>query len=216
MAGFFERFQYIAIEGTIGVGKTSLAKKLALYLNAQPILENTKENPFLEDFYLAQTKSALSVQLFFLFQRLDQLQALSLKENQGKRVITDYIFEKNDVFAHVALSVQEQSLYEKVYKNISVAMLPKPDLVIWLQADPVTLMTRIHKRAIPMERRISESYLESLSQGYAQLFQNYHSAPVFVINTQMFNPLDNEDHFLLLLEKIDDFRGSRGYFNPQM
>lgn len=216
MSGFFERFQYIAIEGTIGVGKTSLAQKLSLYLNAQPVLENAKENPFLEDFYLAQGKSALSAQLFFLYQRLDQLQELSLNLNQGKRVVTDYIFEKNDVFAHVALNAREQSLYERVCQNISVAMLPKPDLVIWLQADPVTLMTRIHKRAIPMERRISESYLESLSQGYAQLFQNYHNAPVFVINTQMFNPLDNEEHFSLLIERIDDFRGSRGYFNPQM
>lgn len=216
MAGFFERYQYIAIEGTIGVGKTSLAQKLSLYFNIQAVLEHAKENPFLEDYYVAERKGALSAQLFFLFQRLDQLQALSSQKDQTQRVITDYIFEKNDVFAKVSLNEQEQNLYERVCQGVSMDRLPKPDLVLWLQADPVTLMARIQKRGIPMERRIGEPYLEALSQGYAKLFQDYQQAPVFVINTQMFNPLDNDEHFSLLLEKIDDFRGSRGYFNPQM
>ena len=204
--------RHIVVEGPIGVGKTSLARRLASHLEAQSVLEQPELNPFLARFYQDQQRYALPTQLFFLFQRMDQLRDLAQPDFFGRRVVADYLLEKDPLFAQLTLSDDEYDLYREIYERIA-PQAPTPDLVIYLQARPETLIARVRKRSIDMERRISDAYLTLLAERYSRFFYHYDAAPVMVVNSENLNFVDRDDDFRLLLERIEAMRGQRGYFN---
>ena len=207
-----ESARHIVVEGPIGVGKTSLARRLAAHLEAQTFLEQPELNPFLTRFYQDQARYALPTQLFFLFQRMDQLRDLAQPDFFGRRVVADYLLEKDPIFAQLTLSDDEYELYRQIYERVS-PQAPTPDLVIYLQAKPETLIARVRKRGIDVERRISDAYLTLLAERYSRFFYNYDAAPVMVVNSENLNFVDRDDDFRLLLERIEAMRGQRGYFN---
>ena len=207
-----EAARHIVVEGPIGVGKTSLARRLVSHLDARPVLEQPELNPFLARFYQDPPRHALPTQLFFLFQRMDQLRELAQPDFFGRTVVCDYLLEKDPLFAQMTLSDDEYNLYRQIYDRIS-PQAPRPDLVIYLQAKPETLIARVRKRGIDMERRISDSYLTELAERYSRFFYNYDAAPVMVVNSENLNFVDRDDDFRLLLERIEAMRGQRGYFN---
>ena len=207
-----ESARHVVVEGPIGVGKTSLARRLASHLDAQPVLEQPELNPFLARFYQDQSRHALPTQLFFLFQRMDQLRDLAQPDFFGRTVVCDYLLEKDPLFAQLTLSDDEYELYREIYERIS-PQAPTPDLVVYLQARPETLIARVRKRGIDMERRISDDYLTRLAERYSRFFYNYNAAPVMVVNSENLNFADRDDDFRLLLERIEAMRGQRGYFN---
>lgn len=204
--------RHIVVEGPIGVGKTSLARRLAGHLEAQLLLEQPELNPFLSRFYQDQRRFALQTQLFFLFQRLDQLRELSQPDFFTRTVVGDYLLEKDPLFALLTLNEDEYTLYRKIYDHIS-PQTASPDLVIYLQARPETLIARVRKRGIDMERKISDAYLTVLAESYTRFFHNYDAAPVMVVNSENLNFVDKDDDFHLLVQRIESMRGHREYFN---
>ena len=173
---WIKKYKTIVVEGPIGVGKTSLAKKIADKYQLSTVLENAEENPFLRKFYTDNEKYALPTQLFFLFQRLDQLTELSQADLFETNLIADFMLEKDTIFAGIILSELEMSLYRKIYENQS-GQIGNPDLVIYLQAEPETLVERIKKRGITMERDISMEYIVNLSNAYNKFFYTYEKSP---------------------------------------
>ncbi|MDR0702578.1 MAG: deoxynucleoside kinase [Azoarcus sp.] len=208
-----DKARYIAVEGPIGAGKTSLAKRLAEHLQAKQLFEQPQNNPFLARFYQNPERWALPAQLSFLFQRLDQLATLE-HDNAGEnsRVVSDFLLERDPLFARITLSSDEFALYERVYAAMKPASLPVPDLVIYLQAPTMALAERIHKRGIDAERRITESYLEKVAKRYANFFFQYELAPLFVVDAAVLNPVDNEEDFRLLIERLGEMRSHREFF----
>jgi deoxyadenosine/deoxycytidine kinase len=204
--------RHIVVEGPIGVGKTSLARRLGAHLEGRLLLEQPELNPFLSRFYQDQRRFALQTQLFFLFQRLDQLRDLSQPDFFTKTVVADYLLEKDPLFALLTLNEDEYTLYRKIYDHISPQMA-SPDLVIYLQAKPETLIARVRKRGIDMERKISDAYLTVLAESYTRFFHNYEAAPVMVVNSENLNFVDKDDDFHLLVQRIETMRGHREYFN---
>jgi deoxyadenosine/deoxycytidine kinase len=204
--------RHIVVEGPIGVGKTSLARRLGAHLEAQLLLEQPELNPFLSRFYQDQRRYALQTQLFFLFQRLDQLGDLSQPDFFTRTVVADYLLEKDPLFALLTLNEDEYTLYRKIYDHISPQMA-SPDLVIYLQARPETLIARVRKRGIDMERKISDAYLTVLAESYTRFFHNYDAAPVMVVNSENLNFVDKDDDFHLLVQRIELMRSHREYFN---
>ncbi|MDR1854161.1 MAG: deoxynucleoside kinase, partial [Azoarcus sp.] len=212
------------VEGPIGAGKTSLAHRLADYLpDTTPLFERPQENPFLARFYQNSERWALPAQLSFLFQRLKQIRELSeeaaaeaakdeKKEKKEKLIVADFLLERDPIFARLNLSPEEFALYEQIYAAMKPASPPTPDLVIYLQAPTPALIERIHKRGIDAERRITESYLERVAQRYADFFFKYEAAPLFVVDAAVLNPVDNEDDFKLLVERLKEMRGHREFF----
>ena len=195
----------IVVEGPIGVGKTSLARRLGEHLDAELLLEQPETNPFLSRFYQNQQRYALQTQLFFLFHRLDQLHERAQLQLFPRTVVSDYLLEKDLLFAGLTLNEDEY----KLSPQASVA----PDLVIYLQAKPETLIARVRKRGIDMERRISDDYLLLLGESYTRFFHHYDDAPVMVVNSENLNFADSTDDFLLLVQRIESMRGRREYFN---
>ena len=204
--------RHVVVEGPIGVGKTSLALRLGAHIDARLLLEQPELNPFLSRFYQDQQRFALQTQLFFLFQRVDKLRELSVPDFFTRPVVTDYLLEKDPLFALLTLSEDEYGLYRKVYEEVSPPATP-PDLVIYLQAKPETLIARVRKRGVDMERRIGDAYLTLLAESYMHFFHNYEAAPVMVVNSENINFVDNDDDFQLLVKRIEAMRGHREYFN---
>lgn len=204
---------YVVVEGPIGVGKTSLARRLADAFGCDLILERPEENPFLERFYQSRKQYALPTQLFFLFQRTRQLEQLKQKDMFRPGRVADFMLEKDTVFAHMTLDDDELRLYQQVYTQLSPD-LPLPDLVVYLQAPADVIMERIRRRGIDYERMIEQEYLQRLVDAYTQFFYNYTRAPLLIINAAEINFVDSNDDFHILLEHIRKIRSGRHFFNP--
>jgi deoxyguanosine kinase len=207
-----QRFRSIVFEGPIGVGKSSLALKFAERFGFTPLLERPQENPFLEKFYRDSGRYALPTQLFFLFQRIDQLREITQRDFFAENVVSDFMIEKDSLFANLTLSDEELSLYRKIFES-QKPQAPQPDLVIVLQASADALVERIRLRGVAMEQYISEDYLRRLSEAYTHYFHHYDNAPLLIINTDQLNPIDREEDFEALVHQIANFKGRRSYFN---
>jgi deoxyguanosine kinase len=204
--------RHIVVEGPIGVGKTSLARRLGALLEAQLLLEQPELNPFLSRFYQDQQRFALPTQLSFLLQRVDKLRELSPLDDCTTQVVADFLLEKDTLFALLTLADDEYRLYRQVYGQLSFPDA-SPDLVIYLQASPETLIARVRKRGLDMERRIGDAYLSGLAESYMHFFHDYNAAPVMVVNCENINFVDRDDDFQLLVKRIEAMRGHREFFN---
>jgi deoxyguanosine kinase len=205
--------RYIVVEGPIGVGKTSLTKRLAETLEAELVLEQDAQNPFLERFYKNQKTGALPAQLFFLFQRAQQLGTLKQQDLFAPRRVADYLFEKDRLFAGLTLDTAEMSLYEQVASRLAVDP-PKPDLVVYLQAPVETLLQRIAKRGISYENGIDAAYLGRLNDAYARFFHEYDKAPLLIVNAANIDPVQNQADYDELVGAIRRMKKGRMYYNP--
>lgn len=203
----------IAVEGPIGVGKTTLAKKLAQSLNGELLLEGASENPFLEKFYQDPKSGALPAQLYFLFQRTQQLKQLIQTDMFITNRVADYLMEKDRLFARVTLDNDELNLYEQVYDNLTIDA-PTPDLVIYLQAPVDVLLKRIRSRGLKMEFSITEEYLNKLCNAYTDFFHYYDASPLLIVNASGIDLVNNEQDYQQLLERIENTSNGRHYFNP--
>jgi deoxyadenosine/deoxycytidine kinase len=206
-------FRHIAIEGPIGVGKSSLARKLAAELGAELLLEKPEENPFLERFYAEGSRYALQTQLFFLFQRVEQYRALAQPGMFTPRIVSDFMFAKDALFASLTLSDEEYRLYLQIHQQVA-PQVPPPDLIVWLQAPPPALQQRIRRRGIGMEQAIADDYLLRLSGAYAGHFEREPHLPVLAVDTEGFNPIAVPAHFERLLAALKAFRGPRETLRP--
>ncbi|MGB7479441.1 MAG: deoxynucleoside kinase [Burkholderiaceae bacterium] len=208
----FDRLRYVVVEGPIGVGKTSLTRRLAERLGGQTLMERPQDNPFLEKFYRDATRHALPAQMFFLFQRLHQLRELAQGDLFEARVVSDFLLDKDPIFAELTLDDDELNLYRQLYNHLR-PQAPAPDLVLYLQAEPATLLERIERRGIPMEAAISAHYLHRLCESYSRFFHHYDAAPILIVNNEHWNPLQRDEDFELLIERIGAMRGRREFFN---
>ncbi len=207
-----DRYKYIVVEGPIGVGKTSLTRKLSDTYGAQTLLEQPQENPFLEKFYRDPSRYALPTQMFFLFQRMNQLRDMVQTDLFTSRIVSDFLLDKDPIFARLTLSDDELNLYEQLYSHLR-PQTAVPDLVIYLQAQPETLVDRVKKRGISIESGISEMYLYRLCESYSRFFYHYDAAPLLIVNTENLNPIEREEDFNLLVRHIGEMRGKREFFN---
>lgn len=205
--------RYIVVEGPIGVGKTSLARRLAGSLDAELVLEQDAQNPFLERFYKNPKAGALPAQLFFLFQRAQQLGGLKQQDLFAPRRVADYLFEKDRLFASLTLDPAEMGLYEQVASRLEVDP-PKPDLVVYLQAPVETLLQRIAKRNIGYENAIDAAYLSRLNDAYARFFHEYDRAPLLIVNAASIDPVQNQADYDELVGAIRRMKKGRMYYNP--
>ena len=204
---------FIAVEGSIGVGKTTLAKKLAASFNYAVLLEEAEENPFLEKFYQRRKQAALATQLFFLFQRTQKIQDIRQADIFEPARVTDFLIEKDPLFARINLDRDEYQLYDKVYKQLTIDA-PKPDLVVYLQASTDVLLSRIENRGLAIERNIDRGYLERLNEVYSEFFLYYDDAPLLIVNASEIDLANNAADYKDLVNYLLDIRSGRHYFNP--
>ncbi len=205
--------RFIVVEGPIGVGKTSLAKRLAKSFSADLVLEHVEENPFLEQFYKSGKTVALPAQLFFLFQRAKQLEGLRQADMFAPIRVADFHIAKDHLFAGINLSQEEMALYEAIYEKMDIEA-PVPDLVIYLQASVDALMARISRRGIEYERLLDRNYLERVADAYARFFHDYDEAPLLIVNASSIDPVRNDADYEALFEQVQNTTGGRHFFNP--
>lgn len=205
--------KFIAVEGPIGVGKTSLAKRLCTSLGAQAVFEQAAQNPFLERFYKNPRAGALPTQLYFLLQRAQQLAALKQADLFATVRVADYLLEKDRLFARVTLDDAEYALYEQLYAKLDIQS-PKPDLVVYLQAPVDVLLERITRRGVDYEQHIDRQYLERLNQAYARFFHEFEAAPLLIVNAASIDPIANQHDYDELLAAIRRMNRGRLYYNP--
>ncbi|MES9942116.1 MAG: deoxynucleoside kinase [Candidatus Thiodiazotropha sp. 6PLUC2] len=207
--------QFLVVEGPIGVGKTSLVRRLAEHFQSETLLEGAEENPFLQRYYENPREAALPAQLFFLFQRSRQWNGLVQNDMFRQRLIADFMLEKDRLFAQINLDRDELALYEQVYQHLTL-QAPPPDLVVYLQAPVDTLMKRIKKRARPQEKTIDADYLKRLCDAYTDFFYYYDQSPLLIINAEEINPLERQKDFDLLVRHISSEGADRRYLNPTL
>jgi deoxyguanosine kinase len=205
--------RFIAVEGPIGVGKTSLARRLCVSLAAEGVLENAAQNPFLERFYRNPRAGALPAQLCFLLQRAQQLAALKQSDLFAPVRVADYLLEKDRLFARVTLDDAEYALYEQVYARLDI-QVTKPDLVVYLQAPVDVLLERIARRGVDYEQYIDRGYLERLNEAYARFFHEFDGAPLLIVNAAAIDPIANQHDYDELLAAIRRMSRGRLYYNP--
>jgi len=206
------KLRYLVVEGPIGAGKTTLARRLAARLSAELLLEQPAENPFLARFYEDMPRYALPAQLFFLFQRVRMLEPLAQLDLFARPTIADFLLDKDPLFARLTLSADELALYEKIYAALRPRS-PSPDLVIYLQAQPAVLIERVRRRATGYERPISEEYLAELADSYARFFHHYDAAPLLIVNSENLNFVERDQDFELLVSRVRGMRSRREFFN---
>ena len=209
--------KFLAVEGPVGVGKTTLTKLLAESFRYETFLEQPSDNPFLADFYKNPSQSALATQLFFLFQRVKQIQDLKQGDIFTPIHVSDFLLDKDKLFAQVTLSEHELSLYNQIYDYLSLD-LPTPDLVIYLQAETKTLFERVAQRGREIEKGISFEYLDLLNESYKEFFLHYDRSPVLIVNSEFLDLAHNQNDYMLLVDKLLEYfnnpEGRMMYFNP--
>lgn len=207
-----EKYRYVVVEGPIGVGKTTLARAIAEASGANLLLEDPDANPFLPRFYENAERYALPTQLFFLFQRVDQLASLNQADLFHRATVSDFMLEKDALFARLNLKDDELKLYEQIYTHLR-PQAPAPDLVIYLQAASDTLIERVQRRGTAYERNIPDPYLMGLADAYTRFFHGYAGAPLLIVNSDRLNFVESESDLALLMERIAGMRGPREFFN---
>ncbi|MEM8984436.1 MAG: deoxynucleoside kinase [Pseudomonadota bacterium] len=208
-----ESDRFIVVEGPIGVGKTELARRLATHFDCTALLEQPADNPFLERFYRSGHSAALPTQLFFLFQRAAQLETLKQSDLFRSMRIADFMIAKDRLFASINLDTEELALYEKIHEKLAIEQ-PAVDLVVYLQAPPDVLMSRIARRGIDYESLIDRNYLERLSDAYARFFYEYDESPLLIVNASSIDPVHNPADFADLVGQIEATKSGRHFFNP--
>jgi deoxyadenosine/deoxycytidine kinase len=209
-------FHYIAVEGVLGVGKTTFAKMLAEDLQAKIVLEQVDNNPFLEKFYKEMDTYALQTQLTFLLNRAMQQEPLKQLDLFSKKIVADYLIEKDRIFAYITLNENELNLYEKIYSVVvNEAKLMKPDLVIYLQASIDVLMDRIKKRGRSFEKSVSRDYLYDLSQAYNHFFSNYTATPLAIVNTDEVDFVSDKKAYGMIKNFVTNIKGGINYYTPR-
>jgi len=210
---YINKLKYVVIDGPIGVGKTTLAKKLAKSFGSDLVLEGPEDNPFLERFYQDPKGAAFQTQLFFLFQRAKQLENIQQDDMFQPVRVADYLIEKDKLFAELTLDAEEYKLYCQVYEHVTLNM-PKPDLVVYLQAPVSVLQKRIANRGRHYEKTINNHYLTQLGESYARFFHDYVDAPLLIVNAEDMDFATNEQDYQQLLTQISRPQRGRQYFNP--
>jgi deoxyguanosine kinase len=206
------RYRYVVVEGPIGAGKTSLTHKLAEHLGADTLLENASDNPFLPRFYQEPKRYALPTQLHFLFERSRQLRELAQGDLFRAGTVSDFLIDKDMLFARLNLDDDEFELYQKVYADLAL-QAPTPDLVVYLQAPIDALQERVKRRGVEFERGMDAAYLQRLANSYSEFFHRYEAAPLLIVNTSHLNFAESDVDFELLLERMSKMRGPREFFS---
>ncbi len=207
------QLRYVAVEGPLGVGKTTLARRLAKSLGAGLVLENPAENPFLDDFYSQPAHMALPTQLHFLLSRRESLKDLAANTGENTCWVSDFLFQKDRLFAGLTLESRQFELYQSLARELEFDLLV-PDLVVYLQAPLDVLYDRIEKRAIPSEQAIASSYVARLQKAYTEMFHNYSDTPLLIVNATDIDFAQNELDYDRLLQQIKKVQAGRHYFNP--
>ena len=211
----FDKYPYIVVEGPIGSGKSTLAKLLANEYHANMFSEKAERNPFLPKFYEDMQHYALPTQLFFLFQRANQISELKQKDIFSNGVIADFFLQKDPIFAKLNLDDEEFKLYHQIYQHLELKS-PTPDLVIYLQTPVELLRQRVQKRNINYEQRITREYLERIAESYSSYFHNDHDSNVLIVNNENIDLLEDKSALTMLIERINQISSIREYFNPSL